>query len=216
MIRKWARALQWLQKNGYKMTAYKNKIKYDLISEAIEGEIESGDKALVKINDNNILIAVADGLGHGQEAALAAKMALQSLSENADKPLIEMVELCNASLVSTRGVVLSVAKIDAFGIHYLSVGNIASACWKKNETGTKKIEVFLSKSGIVGENLPILEPRHIMCSPGDILMFASDGIDPAFIDEKIAGNDTANIAKNIFAKYKKSTDDVLLLVAQLL
>ncbi len=54
------------------------RIRYEVISEALLGQRECGDQCLVEELPDFILLAVADGLGHGAEAALAAKKALQT------------------------------------------------------------------------------------------------------------------------------------------
>jgi len=47
------------------------------------GQALSGDLYLVKPLENGVLVAVADGLGHGQPAAEAASLALQAVEEDA-------------------------------------------------------------------------------------------------------------------------------------
>ncbi len=55
-----------------------NRVRYHVISEPLAGQMESGDQYLVKELDHSVLIAVADGLGHGVEAAFAAKKSYSS------------------------------------------------------------------------------------------------------------------------------------------
>jgi GTP cyclohydrolase III len=50
---------------------------------ALPGEAESGDLHLVTSVASGVLVAVADGLGHGVEAATAARAAVTALERHA-------------------------------------------------------------------------------------------------------------------------------------
>src|SRR5438132_6905050 len=54
-------------------------IEWGVASLALPGEAESGDRHLVKPVGTGVLVAVVDGLGHGAEAASAAKAAVAAL-----------------------------------------------------------------------------------------------------------------------------------------
>jgi hypothetical protein len=55
------------------------------------------------------LVAVVDGLGHGAEAANAAKVAVRALERGGDRPLAQLFRDCHQSLIGTRGAVISAA-----------------------------------------------------------------------------------------------------------
>src|SRR5690349_17718969 len=78
---------------------------------ALPGERESGDLHIVKTFATGILVGAVDGLGHGPEAAVAARAAVSVLEEHAEEPLIPLVKRCHEALRRTRGVVLSIASI---------------------------------------------------------------------------------------------------------
>jgi len=84
---------------------------------------ESGDHHLVCCNQNGILIAAIDGIGHGEEAANAAKAAAAFLRSSADEPIISLVEGLHEKLRATRGVVMSVALIDPE--HGMMIGSVS-------------------------------------------------------------------------------------------
>src|SRR3989475_13253167 len=50
-------------------------VEWGVASRTLAGEVESGDKHVVKIFPHGALLAAVDGLGHGEEAAAAANMA---------------------------------------------------------------------------------------------------------------------------------------------
>ena len=50
-------------------------VEYGVAKLALPGHAESGDHHVVRCNRNGVLIAAIDGIGHGEEAADAARMA---------------------------------------------------------------------------------------------------------------------------------------------
>src|ERR1700675_2887735 len=92
----------------------------------LPGQGESGDRHLVCCGGEGILIAAMDGIGHGEEAANAAKAAICILKASPEEPVISLVERCHEGLRSTRGVVLSLASIDPEHgmLTWLGVGNV--------------------------------------------------------------------------------------------
>src|SRR2546427_6154648 len=50
-------------------------VEWGVASQTLAGEVESGDKHVVRIFPHGALLAAIDGLGHGEEAAAAANMA---------------------------------------------------------------------------------------------------------------------------------------------
>src|SRR2546422_10647190 len=54
-------------------------VEWGVASQTLAGEVESGDKHVVRIFPHGALLAAVDGLGHGEEAAAAANMAARVL-----------------------------------------------------------------------------------------------------------------------------------------
>src|SRR2546426_10933736 len=73
---------------------------------ALAGQTESGDHHLVKPVGRGVLVAAVDGLGHGAEAAAAARAAVTALDRHAAEFLIPGVPKCHEALIRTRGVVM--------------------------------------------------------------------------------------------------------------
>src|SRR2546426_9728599 len=78
---------------------------------ALPGQTVSGDKHLIKPLADGVLLAVVDGLGHGDEATIAAKIAIAVLESHAEEPLTALVKRCDEALTSTRGVVMTLATL---------------------------------------------------------------------------------------------------------
>jgi serine phosphatase RsbU (regulator of sigma subunit) len=63
----------------------------------------SGDKYLITPSPAGVLVAVLDGLGHGEEAARAGEIAVAALERNAHQSLTSLFAICHAAFPETRG-----------------------------------------------------------------------------------------------------------------
>src|SRR5213594_2382462 len=88
------------------------------------GQSESGDRHLVLSTVDGGLVAVVDGLGHGAEAASAAKVTVRALERGADRPIVQLLRDCHQSLIGTRGAVISAAALAFETMTWLGVGNV--------------------------------------------------------------------------------------------
>ena len=153
-------------------------IEWAVATLALPGQTESGDLHLVKPLSCGTLVAVVDGLGHGVEAAAAARRAVATLGENADEFLLPLVERCHAALHGSRGVVMSLAYLHA-GRHtltWLGVGNVEGVLKYADGAVQPARASLITRGGIVGSELPRLRAEVLRVAPGDLLIFATDGI----------------------------------------
>src|SRR5262249_43401934 len=107
-------------------TLIKPPIEWAVAELAREGQSESGDRYLTLTTADGGLVAVVDGLGHGAEAASAAKTAVRALERGAHRPLVQLLRDCHQSLVGTRGAVVSAAAFTwrTETMTWLGVGNV--------------------------------------------------------------------------------------------
>ena len=88
-------------------------------------ETESGDTHVVAPHSDGVLVAGIDGLGHGSEAAHAARLARSVLEDDPGADLVELFARCHTRLARSRGVVMSLATFTAGGeLVWLGVGNV--------------------------------------------------------------------------------------------
>jgi len=159
-------------------------VEYAVAKFVLPGQCESGDHHLVCCNQSGILIAAIDGIGHGEEAANAAKAAISILKANVEEPVISLVERCNEGLRSTRGVVLSLASIDPEHgmMTWLGVGNVQGVLLRAGARKGSVQEVLLLRGGVVGSQLPALQAAVLPVAKGDTLVFVTDGIRSEFVE----------------------------------
>lgn len=193
-------------------------IDWGVASLALPGETQSGDLHFVKQVGTSALVAAVDGLGHGAEAAIAARAAVAALERHATESPVPLIERCHRALHGTRGVVMSVA---AFGrpdqsMTWLGVGNVEGLLLRGDgaaRPGAARASL-VTRGGIVGSELPRLHPVVLPIAPGDTLIFATDGIREGFAEGLAPEATPQQLADQILARHGKGTDDALVLVAR--
>jgi len=173
---------------------------------------ESGDHYLVsRTEDGGVLVAVVDGLGHGPEAASAAKTAIAVLEAGRERELGTRFLRCHERLRDTRGVVLSLALFATGSLTWLGVGNVDGVLLR---SGFSAPEQLLVRGGVVGRRLPSLELSRLTVARGDTLILATDGIQSRFAEDPVAAFAAPPTAARILADHGKETDDALVLVVR--
>ena len=118
---------------------------------------------------------VVDGLGHGPDAAVAAREAVRSLRRNLPALCpVPRVEALNAALRATRGAAVAVAHIDAARklVRFSGLGNIVGdPC-----TTTIRLRHLVSQHGIAGQNTRRIEEYSYPWTEQTVLVMHSDGI----------------------------------------
>lgn len=182
------------------------------------GQSESGDRHLVLSTPAGGLVAVVDGLGHGAEAASAAKVAVMALERSADRPLVQIVRDCHQSLIGTRGAVISAAAFSVAddSMTWLGVGNVEGRLLRAPASRGVPPEALLVRGGVVGAQLPPLVPRIVRLRRGDMLIIATDGIRSEFLDALLPYQEPQALADHVLARWSTQTDDALVLVVRYL
>lgn len=199
-------------------------IQYGVAQFTLPGETESGDRHVVQPAGGGVLVGVADGLGHGAEAAAAARAAVATLKEHASEALLPLLQRCHGVLVGTRGVVMSLAFFQGGdgSMTWLGVGNVECVLLYTDLAALPASPPrpartsLVTRGGIVGSQLPQLRAEVISIVPGDTLIVATDGIKDGFADGLGTETPPQLLADQILARFHKGTDDALVLVARYL
>ena len=111
-------------------------IEWGVASLALAGEVESGDRHVVKTFPHGALLAAMDGLGHGEQAAAAANRAVKVLQTADTESIVSLLKRCHERLRSTRGVVMSVAAFNAVDetMTWIGVGNVEGVLLRADPT----------------------------------------------------------------------------------
>ena len=191
-------------------------VDYGIATRPFPGELESGDLHVVIPRSRGAIVAVIDGLGHGYEAALAAKVTVNTLAAKVHLPLVQLIKACHEALVRTRGTAMAIASIDddERSVTWLSVGNVAGVPLRAKLRGEVEREHILMRGGVVGQRLPPLRAITLPLRKGDLLMFATDGVRHGFYDEVNIVGALQETADRILLEYGKVTDDALVWVGR--
>ena len=183
---------------------------------AYPGQMRSGDAFLVQETEAGVLVAVVDGLGHGEEAADAADQALASLGRTAGYSLVRSLTACHDTLRGSRGVVMTLAVLDAdrSQLAWLAVGNVEAVVLRRRQAGRQGSCSVVQRAGVVGDRLPALRESTVAMAAGDTLIAATDGILPSFLDDVDLLLDARSLAVYLHGRYSRTDDDALVLVAR--
>jgi phosphoserine phosphatase RsbX len=181
----------------------------------LPGELVSGDQPIaLDIGDHAALFGVMDGLGHGREAAAAALRAIDALQRARSERVEVLVQLCHRVLGGTRGVAMTLARVDfaAGTLTWTGVGNVAANLVVKDVTGTHIRSTARLTAGIVGYRVPEITPAQVISiRAGDLLVIASDGISEDHLEHIDFATSAAVIANEMVSKHAKETDDAMVL-----
>jgi negative regulator of sigma-B (phosphoserine phosphatase) len=183
---------------------------------AHEGERRSGDVAVFAPSSRGGLVAVIDGLGHGDAAADAAEAAAEVIKAYADDPPQRLLERCHEELRRTRGAVMTLAWFDlgARTMEWTGVGNVEARLMRAAADGRFDSPVVLG--GVVGYNLPQVRLSTVGIEPGDTVALATDGVAADYSVSLARGVAAQELAERVLERHGKGTDDALAVVVRYL
>ena len=192
------------------------RLDWGIASRALEGEESLGDAYVMKSFPDGCLAAVIDGLGHGDQAAVAATIGVATLESHASEPVSSLLRLCHERLSETRGAAISLASIRAAegSLAWLAVGNVAGVLVRADPAASPREERLLQRSGVVGLKLPALREGLLRLFTEDTLVLATDGIGVDFDHSIRPADPPQRIADRILEEHGLSTDDALVLVVR--
>jgi phosphoserine phosphatase RsbX len=188
-------------------------IEWSVASQALPGQIVSGDLHVVAPWRDGVLVGVVDGLGHGDEATAAARTAVEVLEQHAGEPLVALVQHCHRALRQTRGAVMTLMAVDSREetVSAIGVGNVEAMLRRANPRITPARESVLLRNGVVGYQLPGLQAAVLPIAIGDTVVFATDGVREDFGDLINFTDPMPQLARRILTAKFRGTDDGLVL-----
>ncbi|WP_448416026.1 SpoIIE family protein phosphatase [Mycolicibacterium sp. XJ1819] len=182
------------------------------------GERICGDHPIaLEVDDGAALFGVVDGLGHGEAAADAALRAVAAVEDSRAEPLDVVAQLCHRALTDTRGVTMTLARVDfeTDTLSWIGIGNVAADLVAKHPAGAEVRSSALLAAGIIGYRMPqTLSTHQVGLHPGDLLLMSSDGISRDHLDDIDFAAPATTIAEQLVGRYGRDTDDALVLAAR--
>jgi negative regulator of sigma-B (phosphoserine phosphatase) len=183
---------------------------------AIAGESRSGDLAVFAGYAGGALVAVLDGLGHGDAAADASAIAAEVIRRHRAAPAADLLQRCHDALKRTRGVVMTMAWFDLEDLEFswAGVGNVEARLVRGAAAYGDRHDSALVLGGVVGYNLPTVRPSTFDLHTGDAVAFATDGIEADYSNSLAPGVPAQLLADRIYQRHHKGTDDALAVVVR--
>lgn len=185
-------------------------VQIGVASRALPGETECGDVASVVREGARSLIALADGVGHGPEAAAAARATLASITADPWRPLEEILTRCHRDVATTRGAALTVLRIDAARaeMEHAGIGNVEIA------GSTREPLRWAAVPGIVGVRVRKVVVARQRLHPGDLLVLHTDGVSRRLDLGRAYDRDAATLASELLQTYGSPRDDAACVVVR--
>jgi anti-sigma regulatory factor (Ser/Thr protein kinase) len=179
------------------------------------GEEVCGDSWGCARNDRDLVILVADGLGHGMEAKLASAEAVRQLHESPELPPKALLTRVHQALRSTRGAAVAVARIDFIRgkLTYAGVGNISARIY----AGSQARQNLVSLNGTAGHQCDRIQEFSYSWPQDGLLVLHSDGLSTATGLESypgLAARDPVLIAGLLYRDFCRGNDDATVVVAK--
>ncbi|MDQ3283458.1 MAG: SpoIIE family protein phosphatase [Acidobacteriota bacterium] len=180
----------------------------------LPSEEQPGDAWMWTPSRDGALIAVADGLGHGDAAATASTAAVRVFAERAEEPLEAMMQDAHGALRPTRGAAVGIARIHATHgrLDFAGVGNIAGTI-----TDDESARRVVSLNGIVGHEMRKVQTFSYPWTASSVLVMQSDGVSANWNASAYPGllqREPALIAAVIYRDYCRGNDDATVVVAK--
>lgn len=180
---------------------------------AMPGEEACGDAYCVRAEPDGRIVLVADGLGHGPDAARASDEAVRVFRRHEAEAPGPIIEALHAGLRHTRGAAVAVARIDlARGVLvFAGLGNIAGTVVTAGQ-----VKKTVSHAGTAGHVARRIQPFEYPFTADSLLVMHSDGLGSSWSLDRypgLAGAHPTLIAAILYRDFARGRDDVTVLVA---
>lgn len=180
----------------------------------LAGEEVSGDAWTSYQDTHRSLLLIADGLGHGPQAAIASSAAVTVVRNHAHHSCQEIVAAAHGALRSTRGAAMAIAEVDFDhqAVRFIGIGNIAGTILSAEGHYN-----LVSHNGTVGHELRKIQEFTYPWSRTALLIMHSDGLKPQWRLERYPGlirKHPSLIAGVLYRDFNRGRDDVTVLVAR--
>jgi len=191
----------------------KDEIIFSAVSRPHPEERDSGDEYFIKRYNDNIFVAVIDGLGHGFFAKEAAQEAKKYLEYSYKKPIKQIFNEVDEVLRKTRGAVMSIALINKSDkkLTYSGIGNIAVKVYSDN-LNIKPINI----NGVLGTHPRKIKIFEYNWGNEFLIILHTDGIKENWaLNPNFWYEHPIKIAHYIIDKYWRGNDDATIVVGGL-
>lgn len=178
------------------------------------GESTNGDAWQLDGDDGRYRLTLVDGLGHGPEAAFAARAALDAL---ATRPLLgpaDSLQVCHQALIGTRGAAISVVCLNLLTaeLRFAGIGNVEVQLWQR-----ARVERLIAYRGIVGLAMRTIREFVYPLEADWVVVMYTDGIRDRFdlqVLPALQQRNMQDLAAAILTEWSRVGDDATVVAAQ--
>jgi serine/threonine protein phosphatase PrpC len=185
-------------------------VKVGAAAQPAVGQKICGDVSAIVRSPHATLLCLADGLGHGPEANVAATAACRYVEAHAAEPLERLMRGADEVLATLRGAAVSVLEIDvaAARVRFAGVGNVELRAVAHTRVAPP------TAPGVLGRGVRRVRVWEYPIAEGDLFVLISDGISSRFELEPMARLGEQALAERLVANHHKSHDDASCVVAR--
>jgi anti-sigma regulatory factor (Ser/Thr protein kinase) len=176
------------------------------------GEEVAGDGWLQRDSGDYRTVMVIDGLGHGPNAARAARAGTDAFAKHPAATPGALMQICHAALASTRGAAGAAARVDPAKKHgtFAGIGNIACRVEWPGER-----RQLVSHNGTLGHVMRRIQEFEFDFPAGALLILHSDGLMTHWTTADYPGlmaRHAGLIAGVLYRDHDRGRDDVTVVV----
>lgn len=177
------------------------------------GEAVSGDAWAAERGEGRTVVMVADGLGHGESAAEAAREAVAVFGREARAQPAEILAAAHGALRGTRGAAVAVAAVDHASrqVAFAGIGNVAAAL-----VSPGRVQYLVSHNGTVGADVRKIQEFAYPWPAGGALVMHSDGLGTGWRLDRYPGllsRHPSLVAAVLYRDFARGRDDATAVVA---
>lgn len=178
----------------------------------IAGETASGDNLAWEMNGDRCIVMVADGLGHGPQAAEAADEAVRVFRAHSSESPASLISRVHDAVKKTRGAAAAIAEVRPLAgtLTYAGVGNISGSILSSTLSRS-----LVSHNGTLGHVMARVQEFKVEWPKDGVLVMHSDGLQSRWDLSRypgLLGRQPALIAGVLLRDFRRERDDASVLV----
>ncbi|AKF09912.1 SpoIIE family protein phosphatase [Sandaracinus amylolyticus] len=178
---------------------------------ALRGVERCGDAwAAMPAGEAGVVLAVADGVGHGDAAHAASTRALALvrtlIAEDAARALTDVIARCHRDALGSVGLALLVLRAGPSGVELCGVGNVEVRSWPARESRG------VSYAGTVGYRYRTTRAFTSTLERGDVLALTTDGVRSTFALSRPGASLPAYVESALDAHAREHDDATMVVV----
>ncbi len=197
-----------------KVTSAERRFRVGLTARPVSGETASGDAWAVRFGETEVLLMVADGLGHGVLAADASRAAVDAFNRSTEGSPVSLVQVMHGALRGTRGAAVAVAVVDFSKgrVRFSGLGNIAAAVISSGKTNA-----MVSHNGTAGHEARQIKEFVYAWEDESVIVMHSDGLSANWNPSSLPGlhrHHPTLIGGFLYRESARERDDACILVGR--